>query len=199
MADLLPSLTHLQPPHAVGAVRLDRFSPYFADPSLGMRDVRPDRSYPLVYALPSTELDELAYYFEFDYDDGRDPHSYGDGIRAAVDWWHQHAGGRLISADHGSALAIWDLRPGAARTVTVLQGDEREAYLFCDQHRSRRSLEALLAGHGWNADSIATLIDGWLRDRLLLQVGNRVLGLAVPEPIPPEESCNAVAFTKHPL
>lgn len=66
MADLVPRLTHLQPPHTVGAVRLDRFSPLFEErESFGLRDVRPFPAYRHVYDLPEDSLSRLAYHFAF--------------------------------------------------------------------------------------------------------------------------------------
>src|SRR6185503_18492197 len=53
MADTIESIRHFDPPHGVGGVRLDRFSPnYFDAVKLGLCNVRPDRSYACIYDLP---------------------------------------------------------------------------------------------------------------------------------------------------
>ena len=61
------------------AIRLDRFSPNFVSAKdLGFCNVRPDRSYRLIYDEDETILSDLAYYFECDYVDGRQPLDYVD-------------------------------------------------------------------------------------------------------------------------
>jgi ribosomal peptide maturation radical SAM protein 1 len=179
---LIDSIVHLRPPEAVGAIRLDRFSPYFFDAlELGLCNIRPDRSYDHVYDLPDHQLSELAYYFEFDYADGRDPDSYAEGVRLAVHRWHGESSGRgLVCADHGDVLAIWDLRPRATRTVTVLTGANRELYLFCDQHRGRAQAEGFLRERQVGDAEISAFLSDMLSHRLMLELDGRLLSLAVP-------------------
>jgi len=65
---LLPRITHLQMPGACGAIRLDRFSPYFVAPEeFGLRSVRPLDVYRYIYPLAGARLERIAYYFDFDY------------------------------------------------------------------------------------------------------------------------------------
>src|SRR5207248_2577495 len=118
-ADVIASIRHLQPPVSIGAIRLDRFSPNFTSATeLGISNIRPDRSYGYVYALPEEDLSRLAYYFEHDYVDGRDPETYVSEAHAAVRRWHEDSASRgLVYADHGDMLGIWDFRSGAEQTV----------------------------------------------------------------------------------
>ncbi|GII00048.1 RiPP maturation radical SAM C-methyltransferase [Planobispora takensis] len=178
---VIEAIGHLQPPYSVGRVRLDRFSPYFFDAALlGIRGIRPDRSYRHIYGLPEDELANLAYYFEYDYADGRDPEAYVDRTKDAVRRWHEEAHHRgLISVDHGDALAVWDLRPRAARTLTILEGSRRAVYLYCDQHRSADDVAAHLADDGRAG---AGILDDLVRDRLMIHLDGRYLSLAVPAP-----------------
>ena len=68
MATLFPSLAHLQPPSSCAPLRLDRFSPLYAQPAeFGFAKVRPARAYYFVYPFGRRELAELAYFFDFDY------------------------------------------------------------------------------------------------------------------------------------
>ena len=61
------------PAVATGRVRLDRFSPYFQDPPAahGMANPRPIPAFRYVYPFPDEVLARLAYYYEYDYADGR--------------------------------------------------------------------------------------------------------------------------------
>ena len=71
-ADLIPLLTHLSPPACCTPVRLDRFSPFFTRPAeFGFERVRPAAAYYYVFPLERHELARLAYFFDFDYSDGR--------------------------------------------------------------------------------------------------------------------------------
>jgi ribosomal peptide maturation radical SAM protein 1 len=186
MAHLIDSISHLQPPHGVGPIRLDRFSPNFTNANeLGLSNVRPDRSYRLIYDLPDEHLEGLAYYFEHDYADGRNPLDYVGETRAAVRRWHNGRGAHgLFTVDHGDHLAIWDFRPKAIQRLTILEGCERLVYLHCDQHRSHGSIEAHIAKSGKPDFALDPFLDRLLSSRLMLEVDNRHLSLAVRLPTP---------------
>ncbi len=64
---LLPLLSHLQPPSGFYPLIIDRFSPYFNEPAkYGIRDLRPWESY--ASAFPEhADLGRLAYHFDGDY------------------------------------------------------------------------------------------------------------------------------------
>lgn len=57
-------LTHFQAPGAAIRINLERFSPYFEKPELGLKPTAPAKFYSLVYKLPVEELMDLAYVFE---------------------------------------------------------------------------------------------------------------------------------------
>jgi ribosomal peptide maturation radical SAM protein 1 len=181
MAALIPAIPHLQPPVSVGPIRLDRFSPNLVSASeLGFSNVRPDRSYRHVYALPDGDLDHLAYYFEHDYEDAREPESYAGQLRDAVRCWHEQSAGRgLLYADHGDTLAVWDFRPGADQTVTILEGSDRELYLYCDQYRSRQNVHAFLSARGVDGSCADATLEQLVTSRLVVELDQRYLSLAV--------------------
>jgi ribosomal peptide maturation radical SAM protein 1 len=66
MAELLPSLFHLEPPSGSTVVRLDRFSPYWEAPERhGMVGVRHTWAYDYVFAgLPEAQRGRVAYFFD---------------------------------------------------------------------------------------------------------------------------------------
>ena len=69
MADLVPSLTHLEPPRLV-PLQLDRFSPHFDRPEdFGIVPLGPRRDFRFVYPADRVDeaaLAEIAYSFDFD-------------------------------------------------------------------------------------------------------------------------------------
>jgi len=143
LAELVPSLVHLAPPLAVGRVRLDRFAPYFDDPAgNGMINVRPNRAFRYVYPFDDQSLRRLAYYYEYDYADGRDPTDYSGPALAAIERWQELKGTvTLRQWDRPDGiLIITDTRPLAATFQRRLTGLARELYLYCDTCRSLERL-----------------------------------------------------------
>jgi ribosomal peptide maturation radical SAM protein 1 len=188
MTALVPSLMHLAPPYFVSRLRLDRFSPNFADAErLGFTDVRPLRSYRYVYRLPEPVLANLAYYFAYGYRDQQEPARYAAPLlRSLARWQRAHARCDLFSVDLGECLLIWDLRTdmrGEAAPVTVLDGLERRLYLACDAACELDRLVALAEADGGGAhpaSDIAGRLEGLVRAGLMMQSGRRYLSLAIP-------------------
>lgn len=148
LADLIPSLYHLAPPMAWGRVRLDRFSPYFEDPAgHGMINPRPNPAFQYVYPFPESVLRRMAYYYEYDYADGRNPHAYFEPVRQEIERWHSLYGTvTLREWDRpDGVLILTDTRPGAAAFQRRLSGWQRQVYLFCDAGRTFRSILEHLA------------------------------------------------------
>lgn len=147
-ADLIPALTHLRPPASIAPFRLDRFSPYFASPAqYGLTNVRPHRIYQYLHDLPASMLEKIAYFFEFNYADGRDLR-YGDATEKAVEEWREETRSSvLIGFVDEQQLLIWDTRPVAVSEWSCLQGPYRDVLLQCDDIRGeaalRRSLTAV--------------------------------------------------------
>jgi ribosomal peptide maturation radical SAM protein 1 len=180
IADLIESLHHLRPPHGIGPIRLDRFSPnFFKATEMGIINVRPDSSYNCIYNLPEEQLEHLAYYFEHDYQDGRDPERYVKNARSAVARWQEYSDNPgLKYADHGESLAIWDRRPKTKRTVTVLHEIEREIYLYCDQHRTINQIETVVQRVFGVTSMVQPFLNDMVRDRLMIHLDGSYLSLA---------------------
>ncbi len=184
MAQLVPSLTHLQPPGGVNQVRLDRFSPNFDEAEArGFVNVRPAEPCHHVYPLQREALTRIVWHFDYDYADGRKPGRYTRALRDAIDQWREHPEtARLELRGDGDALEIQDTRPVAARPSTVLQGAARLAYLALDAGSTleavRLELQRLLRDAAPSIGQIEEWLEGWLRDRLVLREGSRYLSLA---------------------
>jgi ribosomal peptide maturation radical SAM protein 1 len=182
MAPVLDSITHLEPPRGFTQIRLDRFSPNFVSAGeLGLSNVRPDRSYGLIYDLPQDQLFDMAYYFEHDYTDGRDPHQYvRSSERAVRQWMAHHNSHGLVYVDHGERLAVWDFRRAARRSLTILDTLGRLVYLHCDEHRSRNNIEEMVASSGYPGGDLNALLAQFVADKHMVLIDDRYLSLAVP-------------------
>jgi ribosomal peptide maturation radical SAM protein 1 len=185
LAELIPSLVHLEPPSALTQIRLDRFSPNFNQAAAhGLVNVRAAAAYQHIYPFEPAALDRLAYYFDYDYADGRDPTRYSGALKAAVAAWRKLAGrARLELRLNEARLEIRDSRPAATAPVTVLEGAPRLAYLALDSGNTLRGIQASLRSVLGAAAPDSTQIAGWLADwlaaRLVVQDGDRYLSLAV--------------------
>ena len=179
-AATIDAVGHLRPPQGCGPVRLDRFSPYHADPAaFGIVNVRPSAAYRLVYDLPERALAGLAYYFDFDFADGRDPDAYTRGLREGIARWKAaHRPGGLTCSDDGETLTIADRRSGDVRELE-LSGWRREVYLYCDESRSRARVESLALDRGARAGQLRRFVAGLVEARSMIELDGRLLSLAV--------------------
>ncbi len=107
MAAYMPLLFHLTPPITGKQIRLDRFSPNFtASEALGFTRIRPSPAYKYVFRLNEEPTFNLAYYFVYDYADGRDIQTYVTGVRNAIDdWIDRHPDEELYFTDSGGGRA----------------------------------------------------------------------------------------------
>jgi ribosomal peptide maturation radical SAM protein 1 len=180
MATLIRSLYHLEPPNGCGPISLVRFSPYFERAAeFGIINVRAARSYSYVYDLPPDVISDLAYYFEFEFADGRSPEAYCEETRAAVeDWQAHHDSSSLSYDDDGTVLTIHDSREGDV--VHHLDTWKRELYLYCDdQPPSPRVLERATQLKVPRAEVLAFLAFA-VDQRLMALVDERYVSLALP-------------------
>jgi hypothetical protein len=193
MLPLIDAVDFLDPPGAHGPVRLDRFSPYHSDPrEFGIEGIEPLAPYRHLYPFTREALMRIAYYFDFEYADRRDPQTYAHALLARVQRWMDegpNGGLWLVDAGGGAIVLVRD-RHGAPRETVQLDGWQAAAYLACDSAHS-------LAGLRRNSDlgvvdeeTLADFLDRCVQQRLMLQQAGRYLALAVHTP-PRLESANA--------
>jgi ribosomal peptide maturation radical SAM protein 1 len=182
-AALLPSLTHFEPPIGITAIRLDRFSPNYVNAtSFGFRNVAPFPSYKYVYPLPEDAVANLAYFFTYDYQDGRDVPGYVAGVVAGVNLWRREsATSALLYLDARDCVFVFDLRSGAPRAAHVLSDLRRTIFLACDEATSFSTIcKAVEMVHGRNAIvEIRPILDEFVAARLMVRENDRYLCLAV--------------------
>jgi hypothetical protein len=137
------------------------------------------------YVYPSTlgNLDRLAYYFDYDYADGRDPKSHTAALQEAVATWRERSGdARLELRLTDDELQIEDSRPAIDRQTTVLRGPARLAYLALDAGSTVQGvtshLERVLGPDAPGAEQVEGWLEAWLAARLVMREGARYLSLA---------------------
>jgi ribosomal peptide maturation radical SAM protein 1 len=192
MAALIPLITHLPPPASCSPVRLDRFSPMFtrAD-EYGLTRVRPNSAYYYIFPLGVRELSNLAYFFEFDYADGREVNTYLAETRRAVDAWVRvhvdPAAQPILDAVYAGPdeVTLTDTRSCAVHRVQHLQGLKARLYYKCDTAQTPESLSRS-SGVGETVPTIRGLLAEMIADGLLYECDGRYLSLAVMRQRPPE-------------
>ena len=181
-AEMASLVFHLSPPISSGQIRLDRFSPFHTrSEQFGFRNVRPARGYFYVFPLGRRELQRLAYFFDFDYGDKRDPLSYMKPINDVVRrWW------KLRDAEKPARLDAWfeedgsvrisDTRDAAASYERELHGLAAKLLFHCD---TAATVETLARRLEMSAAEIEATLKELCRDRLMLEDEKQFLSLPV--------------------
>ena len=176
MLSWLPMITHLAPPFYAVPIEYVRFSPYHRDAEQYGFELVPEPAYHQVYPFDDDQLRDLVYYFA---NRGEQP-SAGIGQQLLVAWlgvWRdQHRSSKaplLTMRRDDDAIEIVDTRSCATASQHHLTGLAARVYLDCDEATDRRSL---VDRDG--ADALE-IIESLRRDQLLLDLGGKLLALAV--------------------
>jgi ribosomal peptide maturation radical SAM protein 1 len=202
MAELIALLEHLPPPMSTARLRLDRFSPFHANAEhYGFRRVRPARAYFYVFGLGRREMSRLAYYFDYDYDDGRVPELYLEPVRRAVAaWWSAWTDAEdrpcLDAHDDGESIVVRDTRAVATASEHRLDDVTAEVFARCDVAATLPALlrHEPLAGR---EDDVGDALERLCADRLVVGDGGRYLSLAVFRSRPAPGAGRSAAHTRY--
>ena len=104
-----------------------------------MQRIRPARAYYYVFPLGRAELARLAYFFHFDYGDGRNPDEYLVSLRREVGaWWkaREQEGEKRSRLDaqflESGSIVVQDTRQAGRVTQHRLDGAEAAVLRRCD-------------------------------------------------------------------
>jgi len=184
MAGMVPLLTHLTPPCSCAQVRLDRFSPFHARPeAYGFRRLRPARAYFFVFPLDRRDMERLAYFFDFDYDDGRQTAEYVRPLQREIQRWWDSWTDRdkkpTLDArfDEGRGTIV-DTRAAARMSRHELTGLSAKVFTRCDVATTFQALCRLpeLAG---DVEGVRAALASLLEDGLIVEGEGQYLSLPV--------------------
>lgn len=187
--DLIEAIWHLDPPRDTGRLRLDRFSPYHGDPAaFGMENVRPKAPLLHLYPFPSEDVMDMAYYFDFDYADGRRANAHA---RAALDiarvWMADDDRGMLaLEVAEDGSVHLDESR----RTVTtdptqiVFAGWRAAVFIACDRAKGARELSELpeVQAEGVSQGDLREFLADCVRRKLMVRSDRSWLHVAVHVP-----------------
>ena len=181
MADIIPSLVHLEPPNAL-PLTLDRFSPYLQDPAgHGIEIVGPADA-GNVYPVERGDLLELGYQFAFRYVDGREPADYARPVLDAIRAWRARPEPGALTYRIGPGFVHVDDRRSTIATAQYTF-DEHEALIFiaCDAGATPAQVHRMLSERGvdeFSQDEIRGFLDQLVELRIVYRERDRYVGLA---------------------
>ena len=178
--DLIPFLHHLPYLHAGGLIpmQINRYAPYHNQPQrYAIGNIRPKRYYPLIYPDPSINLDQLAFYFDCDFDVPTSEElkeQYAE-FKHRIDTWREcYVPDALVQAWGPGFVKIVDRRswqpevpiaPGEERTY-MLNGVAAQIFAFCNELSSTIAVSRAFSDVAAPAE-IAELIDQLVELRLM--------------------------------
>lgn len=193
IAALISKLHHLSPPSSVVKIQLQRFSPYFDHPkAFGMRNVKPHPSYRHIYPFPEQDLQALAYYFTFEFTDGRDHAARTRPLKRAVTAWQDaHTHTQLCFRTHQGSRVVVRRVCLTGEEERVLHGWLALAYELCDAARSVptlcKEIESI-NGDRLRIDHLRGALNELVDEGLMISDGSRYLSLATREAESPPKS-----------
>ena len=184
MAQLIPRLIHLDPPCSCGILRLDRFSPFHSRPEeYGFKRLRPARAYFYVFPFGRRKLNNLAYFFDFDYEDGRVVTDYILPVQRETQAWLAASNGtddnpppRLDAEFSEQQVSIIDTRPAATAPKRIFTGLAARVYARCD---TPTPVAKLVREFGVSTERIEAILEEFNLHHLIARNENRVISLAV--------------------
>lgn len=179
LTDLAPSLSHLTPP-TLCRLAIHRFSPYQERPAEFGLEVRgPLPWYRLVYPTDDATLADLAYNFDYQHADGRDPETCVGPLREAIETWYRayREGYRALRYRRGPGfLVVQDRRPNLESADYTFS--EREARLFLAGEDGATAAEAHAAlpeaeRADLDVDDVTEFLDDLVASRLTYEMHGR--------------------------
>ncbi|TNE65413.1 MAG: RiPP maturation radical SAM protein 1 [Alphaproteobacteria bacterium] len=184
MTGWIPSLTHLHPPRGLNEVRIQRYSPlYMQADHFGVTNLRPRKTYDLIYNVAPELMADLAY--NFDWDPPEDQSSYIRPLQGPVHAWMHSARtlpDLLLFVETRDGLIIGDTRKAAVRAIHHLSPVESAICLACDGVMKRHQIAAAVrsAGHAISDEALDACLAQLVSDRLMVEHDDIFLFLAIP-------------------
>ncbi|MEM8931357.1 MAG: RiPP maturation radical SAM C-methyltransferase [Acidobacteriota bacterium] len=182
--DILRRLTHLPPPSGFGPIRLDRFSPNFAQwREQGFTAIEPMPSYRHLFPFDTETLMRLAYYFRYDHP--RLDRIAAEGQRFGGLLWdwqdraERQAAGELAVRPHWQGgFVLVDSRFNFDHQPRRLSDLETATVLACDAPSSRRRVLGRLAAAFPSANGTAeATLDRLVDESVIGEIGKRLIAL----------------------
>jgi ribosomal peptide maturation radical SAM protein 1 len=182
-AALMPRLFHLYPPILCARIRMERFSPIFAEEqNFPTWFMRPDISYSHIYP-EEVALEKVAYFFDYEFKEGLAPSVYEDTVQASEQWqrlWGGKVKPSLYFWVFKDFVQIEDLRnPQEPHSITL---DEPQASIYralSDQPHTALAVKTQINYKG-SITKLEQILQELGEAGLVMQDGKYYLSLAIP-------------------
>ncbi|GHO70221.1 RiPP maturation radical SAM protein 1 [Ktedonobacter sp. SOSP1-52] len=167
---------HLRPPVAFAPVRLDRFSPLFNEAQeFGIKDIKPTLAYEHIFpGLSPQERFDLAYFFDYDYQEKPGSGYTTDLIQTVRQWTSAHSSATLFYCPVGTRTLLVDTR--TEQHLWLLD----QEYLELLDALDAIAIKSDLAGHlNIDPEMLSMMLQTLDEHHWIIQEENRVLGLAI--------------------
>ncbi|TAN49377.1 MAG: RiPP maturation radical SAM protein 1 [Methylococcaceae bacterium] len=190
IVELLPLLTHFQPPINISKLYYTRFSPYHNNQNHYGLKLAPAPSYQYIYPIPPDDLADIAYFFvdlnKTDYNllHSKTTHNLKSIYETWLAAWTADNRPKLSMTITDEAISITDTRPCAIQQEITLIGLARDIYLICDTATLLpRIIDELSKGSHAHIPplQIALELDTLVKLKIMAMIEGRYLGLAVRE------------------
>lgn len=185
-ARLIPKLVHLPPPVGGGPIWMERFSPYFTDPSFPVENLEPWGAYRFVYPEDRVDLRKIAYFFDYTMGDTVPDEQLYAVKRATQEWrdsWTQPKRPMLVYQRAPDWIQIVDRRNPEVPQAYAFQGVDATVYDLCgDTDHTASRVRSLLAESGVDADTedVELALSRFCELGLMIDEGGSYLSLALP-------------------
>lgn len=181
MLEFMPMLTHLSVPN-LNVLQYQRNSVFTVEREKYGVEVEPCDFYPYLFYDDPDFIERFAEYFE---KTEESPALYEEAMRNMVFGWRKEADEHhvLTYFVQGEFLGIFDTRNCAVEKKMVLDGLEKDICLLADQVISVEKLKAALCER-FEAQMIEQSIEKLKEKKLIIQIGEEILFLAVPRNFP---------------
>ena len=177
-AELVPKITHLNPPWGIVKARADRGSPMFEEPETqSIRRLKPAACYPFIFPK-RFNLERVSYYFDHEMDNVVDEEHYDDLLIAVAKWqegWSETVHPTLRYRKAFSSIIIDDGRRRKRKSYAYESGPAA-LYEYCADARTPRDIASSMGTEPW----VQEALDDFVSKDLMLFMDSRYLSLALP-------------------
>ena len=198
MAQLVPYLTHLQPPLGIAPLQYYRYSGYHERPEEWGVALQFCDQYRDVYPWGDEDLNDVAYFFYNRSDERLRKNPFllvltgePDGMtalrREAGKWqeaFQNGSGAHLVMSSDGERLIVDDTRPAVGSCRHEFRGLAKHVLEACDEAPKVTDLFQRFSFHPSRRDEIERIVKDLTGRMLVLPVDGRLVGLSLRSPVP---------------
>jgi len=178
-------MTHLYPPIATSPLVLERFSPYFVNPTKFQIQVRgPEEYYRHIFPFSDDLFSKFAY--TFDYEHLQEGISFEPlmRIKTFINSWRRNYKPHSLYVKRGyNCIHIYDQRFNTSPKRVTLKGERKEIYLYCDMICGLQQIKKHLEDkfqRAYSEASVNELLQELIELKLMYRERDRYLSLAIP-------------------